>query len=100
MIEKGDAMVSNLFVTYRTRKLGRADVALADNVARFGDAVQLHESLWYLRSPCSAAEVAESLWPLMDPDDCLVVIDSTSDTTAWFNIDRLVAERVERLCRT
>ena len=36
----------------------------------------------------------------MNPNDRLVVIDSSNDATAWFNIDQTVAERIDALCRT
>ena len=36
----------------------------------------------------------------MEPNDSLVVIDSSKDATAGFNIDQTIAEMVDALCRT
>ena len=36
----------------------------------------------------------------MEPNDSLVVIDSSNDATAGLNIDQTIAKRVDALCRT
>ena len=91
--------MNNLYVSYCS-ETPKSTAIIGDAVQGLGDALQLHASLWYVRSGLSASEIAETIWPLMDPHDRLVVIDSSNDATAWFNIDETVAERVDALCRT
>ena len=91
--------MNNLYVSY-CLEAPKPTAVIEETVRRLGDALQLHASLWYLRSGHSASEIAEAIWPLMDSHDRLVVIDSSNDATAWFNIDQTVAERVDALCRT
>jgi hypothetical protein len=73
--------MNNLYVSY-CLETPKPTGAIEATVERLGDTLQLHASLWYLRSGHSASEIAEAIWPLMDPHDRLVVIDSSNDATA------------------
>ena len=83
------AMANNLFVLFQLRGVERdgAEKEITRAIEGLGAALRLHETLWLIDSSCSVGDAAERVRAAMTADDCLVVVDSSNDRLAWFNLD-------------
>jgi hypothetical protein len=85
-------MSRNLFVTFDLRDSLRQAPLILSAIEELGQATRLFSSTWYVRSNLAAAEAARRVWDVMDRADSLVVIDTSSDEVAMFNLN----DRCER----
>ena len=78
-------MPNNLVVSFQ---IGAADriAAAIQTIQGLGAAIELHPTLWAVSSAYSAEEVADRVWTSLSGDDRLVVVDSSNDNVAWFNL--------------
>ncbi len=80
-------MLNNLVIAYRTAAPEQPDGVIVAAIARLGEATELFPGLWYVDSSYSAEDAAASIRVLMDDRDRLVVVDTTNNELAWFNLD-------------
>ena len=84
-------MSRNLFVTFDLHDSLRQAPLILSAIEELGQATRLFSSTWYVRSDLAAAEAARRVWDVMDRADSLVVIDTSTDEVAMFNLsDRCV----------
>jgi hypothetical protein len=79
-------MANHLFISYHLTPPGRGDGDVARAIQGLGHALRLHESLWLVDSSYSAGDAAEQVRAAMTADDCLIVVDSSNDRIAWFDL--------------
>ena len=83
-------MPNNLLISLQVGAADRA--AAATRVIRgLGAAMELHPTLWVVSSSYSAEDAADRVWTTLGDDGRLIVVDSSNDNIAWFNLPDDVA---------
>ncbi len=78
-------MANNFVISFQIGAAERAAAAV-QTIQGLGAATELHPTLWALSSTYSAEEIADRVWRSLGGDDRLVVVDSSNDDVAWFNL--------------
>lgn len=71
-------MANNLFVSYDLIQPGQNYDTVIAEIKKLRSWAKVHYSLWYVKSSFSAAEGAKRVWGVMDRNDKLIVIDTTT----------------------
>ena len=80
-------MTRNLFVSFSLRDDCRQAPLILGAIEELGHATRLFSAMWYVRSNLTAAEAARRVWDVMDRADSLIIVDTSSDEVAMFNVD-------------
>lgn len=80
-------MTRNLFVTFDLHDACRQAPLILGAIEELGQATRLFSSTWYVRSNLTAAEAARRVWDVMDRSDALLVLDTSTDEVAMFNLN-------------
>jgi hypothetical protein len=90
-------MANNLFVSFDLHDSSRHGALVLAAIEELGHAVRLSRWTWYVRSALAAAEAASRVWDVMHDCDHLLVVDTSHDEAAMFNLDerahRFMSER-------
>lgn len=85
-------MANNLFVSYRPGGSDRDLTALKRAIASLGGHTQVQEFFWYINSEKNVETVLEVMRDNIDPNDTLIVIDTSNNE---FEMNRTLREEVE-----
>lgn len=88
-------MANNLFISYDLVQPGQKYEAVIAEIQKLGNWAKVHYSLWYVSSPHSASEAAERVWAVMDANDKLIVINSTTNDAYWYNLGDEVSRYIQ-----
>jgi hypothetical protein len=80
-------MANNLFVSFDLHDPYRQGSLVLSAIEELGQAVRIYYSTWYVRSNLTATEAATRVWDVMDSTDHLLVVNSSHDDAAMFNLD-------------
>jgi hypothetical protein len=84
--------MSNLFVSYELLVPSQNERAVQTTLKTCGQCIRVRHSMWYVKSLYRASDVADKLRTVMDVYDNVIVIDTSNDNAAWYNIDATVAD--------
>jgi hypothetical protein len=79
-------MPDNLVVFYSLRA-GEPEADVAKAIRSLGEAIPVGPSLWYVASSWLAGEAAERIRTGMGAASALLVVNASTDSLAWFNLD-------------
>lgn len=85
-------MRHNLFVCFSLHPPAYHQDKVTNTIKDLGSWVQIHPSLWYVKSTNTALQASEKIRGVMNPKDALLVVDSTSNFAAWYNLNRGVSD--------
>ncbi|WP_411816766.1 hypothetical protein [Hyphococcus sp. DH-69] len=86
----------NLTISYDLYRPGQDYSKIINAIKQLGAAVKVHKSLWYLDSNYNEAQVRDALVRVIDANDTVFVVNSTTDMAAWFGLDTTTAETIRR----
>lgn len=89
-------MQRNLFISYDLNAPGQKYDLVANKIKALGSWAKVQKSFWYLNTSNTAEEVAKAIWSVMDSNDSLIVVDSTSNDAYWFNLSAEVSQFIQR----
>lgn len=84
-------MQYNLFVSYDLNSPGQNYERVIERIKSLGSWAKIQKSHWYLKTNHSEKYVAEKIWEVMDANDSLIVINSTTNDAYWYNLSPEVA---------
>lgn len=79
-------MANNLFISYDLHPPGQNYNAVIAEIKTLGPWAKIHYSLFYVKSELSSRQALARVWAVMDPNDRLIVIDTTNNMAAWQNL--------------
>ncbi|WP_039913269.1 hypothetical protein [Cellvibrio mixtus] len=79
-------MQYNLFISYDLNNPGQNYEKVIERIKSLGNWAKLQKSHWYLDTNYSQKHVAEKIWEVMDSNDNLLVVNSTTNDAYWFNL--------------
>lgn len=79
--------MNNLVISYDLFKQGQNyDAVIAAIKGLSGTWAKIHKSVWYIKTPLSAAQVRDQLQRVIDSNDSLFVVDASNNDAAWYNL--------------
>lgn len=89
-------MANNLFISYDLYAPGQKYDAVIEEIKSLGAWAKVHKSLWYVNSLLDQEAAAKKVWAKMDANDSLIVINSSTNISYFFNLDPEVAEFLQQ----
>jgi hypothetical protein len=86
----------NLTISYDLYRPGQDYAKIINAIKQLGAAVKVHKSLWYLDSDFTEVQVRDALVRVIDQNDTVFVVNSTTDMAAWHGLDAATAETIRR----
>lgn len=87
--------MSNMFVSYDLYSPGQNYQKICDRIKSLGNSTRVQQSYWYLSTHLSCEVVAQKIREVMDTNDSLIVVDSSSNDAYWYNIDSSVEKFIQ-----
>lgn len=79
-------MANNIFVSYDLNSPGQNYERVIARIKSLGNWAKLQKSHWYLDTTYSHEYIAKNIWEVMDANDSLIVINSTTNNAYWYNL--------------
>lgn len=86
----------NIFVSYDLHNPGQNYQRVADRIKTLGIHTRVQQSYWYLSTSLSCEMVAQKIRDVMDNNDSLIVVDSTTNNAYWYNIDTKAEKLIQQ----
>lgn len=87
-------MPRNLHISYDLNNPGQNYEAVITKIKALGDWAKIHKSYWYVKSTYTASQACDAIWAVMDRNDTVYVVDSTTNAAAWQNIAPEAAKHI------
>ena len=71
--------MNNLVVSYDLYQPGQDYSAIEDAIESLGNAIKIHQSVYFVRSSKNAMDARKAIHAKMDSNDTLIVIDATNN---------------------
>ena len=80
-------MPHNIFISYDLNSPGQNYEKVIERIKSFENWAKVQKSLWYLRTDHSHEHIAKKVWEVMDINDTLIVINTSTNNAYWYNLD-------------
>lgn len=88
-------MSNNLHISYDLNKVGQDYATLIAKIKTLGSSwAKIHKSFWYVNCNLTPRQAVDILWPLMDANDTIYIVDSSTNVAAWENLPDAVATMI------
>lgn len=91
--------LNNLIIFWELVIPDRNQSAILATLRALGPATRIRSSVWHVKSSMSAQDVTTRLRNIVDRGDSVLVIDSTHDNAAWYNIDEKTSDSLQQQWR-
>lgn len=71
--------MNNLIVSYDLYQPGQDYKAIEEAIESLGEAIKIHQSVYYVRSSKSVTDARKAIHAKMDSNDTLIVIDASNN---------------------
>jgi predicted membrane-bound dolichyl-phosphate-mannose-protein mannosyltransferase len=88
-------VANNLFVTYDLNTPGKDYDSVFNAIKALGSWAKVQKSVWYVDSQYTCEQAAERIWAVMDANDCLIVIDASSNNASWYNVPQEASQHMK-----
>jgi hypothetical protein len=85
-------MPNNLFISYDLFVPGQGYDKVAAAIKSLGNWAKVQMSFWYVNSNHLASDAAGIVWAALDANDSLIVVDTTNNNAAWYNLNPEVSK--------
>ena len=89
-------MPHNVFISYDLHTPGKNYEKVIERIKSFGNWAKVHKSYWYIRSNHSCEYIANRIWEVRDPNDSIMVINTSTDNSYWYNVDSDVSKFMQK----
>jgi hypothetical protein len=76
----------NLIVSYDLNRPGQDYQTLFSAIRSLGGAIKVQKSVWYVDTNYDEKQARDHLIRVMDRNDSLIVVNSTTDAIAWHGL--------------
>lgn len=84
--------MNTYFISYDLHTPGQRYDTVRKKIEEFGTWAKIHQSFWFVRSTLSTEELAKRIWSVMDSNDSLIVVNSTTNQGRWYNLSTEVSD--------
>jgi hypothetical protein len=85
-------MTHNIFISYDLNSPGQNYEKVIERIKSLGNWAKVQKSMWYLRTNHSHELIAKKVWEVMDSNDSLIVINTSTNNASWYNLDSEVSK--------
>ena len=85
-------MARNLFISYDLYSPGQNYEDVIAAIKKLGNWAKVQKSFWYVNSNFTPSQAVDAVWAVMDKNDSIIVVDTTSNSASWKGISDEVAK--------
>ena len=87
--------MNNLHISYDLQQPGRNYEAVINCIKQLGSWAKIHDSFWYVKSTLTAQQANKRLEAVLDTNDVVYVVDSSTNEAAWNQLPPAVTDHIQ-----